>query len=182
MSELHVPTKLSSCHCVCLCVLLDFPVGGEIREIVIDWVTYLRREKLWGNDDPLFPSTRVSLDAARQFEANGLKREQWSSAAPIRIIFRDAFKAVDLPYFNPHSFRNTLAQLGETICRTPEEFKARSQNLGHQGVLTTFYSYGEVAGRRQGEIIRNLALPHDDDRTNVTAIARAVARELRGSA
>jgi len=39
-----------------------------------------------------------------------------------------------LPYFNPHSFRKTLAQLGEKVCRTPEQFKAWSQNLSGQGV------------------------------------------------
>ena len=38
-----------------------FPVGDEIRAIVAEWVLYLRGEKLWGNDDPLFPATRVSL-------------------------------------------------------------------------------------------------------------------------
>lgn len=36
-----------------------FPVGNEIREIVANWVRYLREEKLWGNDDPLFPATLV---------------------------------------------------------------------------------------------------------------------------
>jgi integrase len=51
----------------------------------------------------------------------------------------------DLPYFKPHSFRMTLAMLGERICPTPEAFKAWSQNLGHEHVLTTFTSYGNVA-------------------------------------
>ncbi|MBA2353008.1 MAG: hypothetical protein H0V78_14845 [Burkholderiales bacterium] len=37
-----------------------------------EWVAYLREEKLWGNDDPLFPSTRIALGAAHQFEAVGL--------------------------------------------------------------------------------------------------------------
>ena len=32
-----------------------FPVGEDIRRIVEDWATYLRQEKLWGNDDPLLP-------------------------------------------------------------------------------------------------------------------------------
>lgn len=41
------------------------PVGGETRQIVDAWVTYLRREKLWGNDDPLFPSTLLGLGATR---------------------------------------------------------------------------------------------------------------------
>jgi integrase/recombinase XerD len=68
-----------------------------------------------------------------------------------------------LPYFNPHSFRKTLAQLGEKLCRTPEQFKAWSQNLGHEKVLTTFSSYGEVAVERQREIIRELAQPMNSD-------------------
>jgi site-specific recombinase XerD len=35
-----------------------FPVGDDIRQVVVDWVTYLRQEKLWGLDDPLFPARR----------------------------------------------------------------------------------------------------------------------------
>jgi hypothetical protein len=37
--------------------------------------------------------------------------------------------------------------------------KAWSQNLGHEKVLTTFLSYGEITCQRQGEIIRMLATP-----------------------
>jgi integrase/recombinase XerD len=134
-----------------------FPVGDDILEIVRDWVKYLREEKLWGNDDPLFPSTRIEQNINRQFQAVGLDRKHWSSATSIRSIFKEAFKNVDLPYFNPHSFRHTLVRLGESLCQTPEAFKAWSQNLGHSKVLTTFYSYGEVENQRQGEIIRDLA-------------------------
>jgi hypothetical protein len=47
-----------------------------------------------------------------------------SNASPIRTIFRDAFVCAGLPYFNPHSFRNTLVQLGEDVFRTPKQFKA----------------------------------------------------------
>ena len=61
-----------------------FPVSDEIRMIVAEWVRFLREEKLWGNDDPLFPATRVALGASRQFEASGLEREHWSTASPIR--------------------------------------------------------------------------------------------------
>jgi hypothetical protein len=53
-----------------------------------------------------------------------------------------------------------LALLGQGLCRTPEEFKAWSQNLGHEQVLTTFVSYGEVAASRQAAIIRALSHPN----------------------
>ena len=42
------------------------------------------------------------------------------------------------------------------VCHTPEEFKAWSQNLGHEQVMTTFSSYGHVATDRQAELIRRL--------------------------
>jgi len=155
-----------------------FPVGEEIYEIVAEWVSYLREKKLWGNDDPLFPSTRIALGPSRQFEAAGLKRAHWSTAASIRTIFRDAFTAAGLPYFNPHSFRNTIVQLGEKVCKTPEQFKAWSQNLGHEKVLTTFLSYGEVACQRQGEIIRALATPQKNLPTDASEIAEAVIKGL----
>jgi hypothetical protein len=47
-------------------------------------------------------------------------------------------------------------QLGGQICKSPEEYKAWSQNLGHENVLTTFSSYGDVARPRQAEILRAL--------------------------
>ena len=54
------------------------------------------------------------------------------------------------------SFRDTLVQLGEQRCTTPEEFKAWSQNLGHERVMTTLTSYGNVAPHRQAGLIRGL--------------------------
>jgi integrase/recombinase XerC len=158
-----------------------FPVGEEIRGIVAAWVSYLRDEKLWGNDDPLFPATRIALGATRQFEAAGLARDHWSTASPIRTIFREAFVQAGLPYFNPHSFRNTLVQLGQDVCKTPEQFKAWSQNLGHEKVLTTFLSYGEVACQRQGEIILGLATPQQAMQPDANEIADALFKRLRES-
>lgn len=155
-----------------------FPVGKEIHEIVLEWVAYLRDEKLWGNDDPLFPATRIEVGDSRQFEAKGLDRKPWSTATPIRTIFRNAFIAAGLPYFNPHSFRNTLVKFGEQVCKTPEQFKAWSQNLGHEKVLTTFLSYGEVACGRQGEIIKDLAQSNGEQSANVNEFAEAVIQKL----
>eukprot|EP01041_Mallomonas_annulata_P025717 gene25717-46821_t len=76
------------------------------------------------------------------FVAGGLDRKDWSTAEPIRRILKITFEAAGLPYFRPHSFRDTLVQLGERVCKTPEAFKAWSQNLGHEHILTTFTRYG----------------------------------------
>ena len=71
--------------------------------------------------------------------------------------------------------------LGETLCKTPEDFKAWSQNLGHEGVLTTFCSYGQVGSRRQGEIIQGLAEPRRREPSDADEIAEAVWRKLNRS-
>lgn len=155
-----------------------FPVGDDIEKIVIDWITYLKVELLYGNADPLFPQTKVTPGKNRIFEASGLKRVHWSTASPIRTIFRKAFEAAGLPYFNPHSFRNTLVIFSQTICQSPEEVKAWSQNLGHEGVMTTFYSYGEVQESRQGEIILQLNQPRPTVSQDVSELAKALAHEM----
>jgi integrase len=147
-----------------------FPVGDDIRAIVEEWVNYLRNQKLWGGADPLFPATEVVNGTGLKFEVAGLARRHWSNAGPIRAIFRHAFTHAGLPYFNPHSFRKTLAQLGERMCRTPEELKAWSQNLGHEDVMTTLRSYGEVPFSRQAEIIRNLHQTSEPDMDAAAAL------------
>jgi integrase len=138
-----------------------FPVGDDIEAIVADWICELVRTHLFGPDDPLFPVTRIGLGATGHFEALGLERRHWRDAAAIRKIFRTAFEGAGLPAFNPHSFRKTLVMLGERVCQTPEEFKAWSQNLGHEHVLTTFTSYGAVAPERQSEIFKALRSPRE---------------------
>jgi integrase len=159
-----------------------FPVGDDILQIVVDWVAYLKDELLWGNDDPLFPKTNVITGDDRVFKASGLKKEHWNTTTPIRTIFRDAFEISGFPYFNPHSFRKTLVTLGQKICQSPEEFKAWSQNLGHEDVLTTLFNYGEVQQHRQGEIFQQLKSPRPTANQDVSELAKALAFEMRKTA
>ena len=140
------------------------PVGGNALEIVAAWKATLAVEFGFGPDDPLFPATAIGFDENSQFAANGFARKPWASAAPVREIFKQAFRQTGQPYHNPHSLRKTAARLGGKVCRTPEEVKAWSQNIGHNDVLTTFMAYGNVAPSRQAEIIKGLsekALPDD---------------------
>lgn len=157
-----------------------FPVGDEFLGIVEEWVSYLQKDILWGNDDPLFPSTRISVGEKSLFEANGLRKSHWRNANAIRAVFKEAFTDAGLQYFNPHSFRSTLVRLGEKICQTPEDFKAWSQNLGHEEVLTTFYSYGEVTEQRQSEIIQGLSIDSNGPSSDIDKIADAVVEKIKG--
>lgn len=156
-----------------------FPVGDDVASIVADWVNYLLRDKLWSGDGPLFPATEVASNENQRFEVVGLSRKHWSNATPIRNIFRQAFQEAGLPYFNPHSVRKTLARLGEQTCRTPEEFKAWSQNLGHEQVLTTFTNYGAVRTDRQGDIIRGLGEGQRSNAVDPALVLQQLAEMLK---
>ena len=96
----------------------------------------------------------MALDGNGGFHAVGILRSGWSTTQPINVIFRRAFEAAGLPYYNPHSFRDMLVRHAMTLDLSVEEFKAWSQNLGHSDVMTTLNSYGGVPVHRQGELIR----------------------------
>jgi integrase len=133
-----------------------FPVPPPVETIVRDWIDELRDVHHFGPDEPLFPQTEVGLDAEKHFGVRGIARTPWRTARPVRQIFKAACSRVDMPYFNPHGARHALSVLGTDVCRMPEQFKAWSQNLGHDHVLTTFNSYGKVEPARQAELIRGL--------------------------
>lgn len=139
-----------------------FPVGGDARQIVADWLQHLQSDLLWSPTDPLFPKTRMEAVNGEGFRPVGLERSHWSNASPIRRVFKNAFERAGLPSYNPHSIRDTLIQLGSRVCSTPEEFKAWSQNIGHDHVMTTFTSYGHVGPARQAEIIGGLGTKQAD--------------------
>jgi integrase len=133
------------------------PIGGEALSIVAEWHRELELDHLWGPTDPLFPATEIGLGSEGGFVAAGLARRAWSTSAPVRDIFKRAFQAAGLPYYNPHSFRDMLVRHAFTLNLSPEQMKAWSQNLGHADVLTTFTSYGQIPTHRQGELIRESA-------------------------
>jgi integrase len=155
-----------------------FPVGDLAREIVEKWIAELRETYLWGTSDPLFPPTALKHNEERQFQACGIARKHWTTADAARKIFKQSFEAIGLPAFNPHSFRHALAVLGEQRCRTPEDFKAWSQNLGHEHVATTLSSYGAVPEHRQAEIIKALS-EKPAPMSEADSLAHRVAELLR---
>lgn len=152
-----------------------FPVGCDALSIFQNWCHHLRTVLLWGEDEPLFPPTLVGLGESGGFTPVGLRRDGWHGAGPIRDIFRKAFESAGLPYFNPHSFRNTLVQHGERLCTTAEEFKAWSQNLGHDRFMTTLTSYGSVAPHRQADLIRSLEPQRKANTVDPTLVAQVMA-------
>ncbi len=69
----------------------------------------------------------------------------------------------------------------EQKCSSPEAFKAWSQNLGHEKVLTTFYSYGEVDPERQRNLIKDLWIENLENQEDVTQILEKLLARAKNS-
>jgi integrase len=153
-----------------------FPVGGEAKAVLSDWVQHLKTAHQFGPDDPLFPPVKIGVGDDGNFAQSGFSRSCWASADAIRAIFKREFLAANMPYFNPHSFRKTLVQLGLELPLGEAGLKAWSQNLGHDDVLITLKSYGALPAARQRELIRAAAYAREDE-----AIALQLGREMLAS-
>lgn len=86
-----------------------------------------------------------------------LSSDTYSSAGKIREIIKEAVTSAGQPTFGPHSFRKTLGILANDHSKTPEQFKARSVNLGHESIATSLSACCPVSTARQGEPIRDMA-------------------------
>jgi integrase len=141
------------------------PVSASIEAIFLDWIDYLQNVELFGPGDPIFPQTRMGLDANRQFAAIGLERAHWKQTASARAVVQKAFEAASLPPFGPHSFRAMIVSEMYRRDLSIAAFRAGSQNLGHENVLTTLTSYGKLTLDEQGALIRAaFSSPHDGGR------------------
>lgn len=129
-----------------------FPVGETFSDTFLAWLAELR-EIGFSHTDPLFPKTQVGYCTDRKFGPVGFERAPWSSTGTASKIFKTSFERIGLPPYSPHRVRDTIAELAREHCATPEDYKAWSQNMGHDDVLTTFRSYGSVAPGRQAELM-----------------------------
>ncbi len=133
-------------------------VSERAPTIVKEWVIELKDELLWSATGPLFPSTVVApSEGGAGFVPVGLAKTGWTTSSPIRDVFRKAFAASGLPYFNPHSFRDMLVAHALSLDLPAGELKAWSQNLGHADLLTTLRSYGQLPTTKQGELVKAAA-------------------------
>ena len=147
-----------------------FQLNDGFEDIFIDWVSYLRNDELFGDNDPLFPKTGMGQDDDQCFKADGLSREHWANATPVRKVFKDAFRRVGLPEFTPHRFRDMIVSEMYRRGLSVQEFKAWSQNLGHEGAMTTLTSYGKIGLEEQGRLVRTSGTHSSVSEKPLTAI------------
>lgn len=94
-----------------------FKFDEEMLSHILDWVKYLKEEKLYGNADPLFPQSKVENQAgSKVFGCNEIEPQFWQSVTSMRDIFKERFEAAGLEYFSPHTFRHLASKLALSKC------------------------------------------------------------------
>ena len=160
-----------------------FPVGKAFESEVESYLTFLKDDLGFTPDDPLFPSTQIGQDELDRFTPIGLTKAHWSSAAPMRKIFKEAFAANGMRYYKPHSFRNTLTALAYEKDLGPKDMKAWSQNLGHEKLDTTYNSYGNLDPNAQRRAMLDIGNKSTDEteKNMRRMIEEIVEKKMKGS-
>jgi integrase len=132
-----------------------FPMHPDYLACFTAWVGFLRKDKMFGPEDALFPKPKQRLVAGK-FSFDMLSREPYSNSSHVNAVFRGAFEQVQMHPYTPHSIRKTLGQELSDRELPLDAQKAWSQNLGHENFTTTVSSYLPVSVQRQGELIKRL--------------------------
>jgi integrase/recombinase XerD len=142
------------------------PIDQIYLDCLTAWIEELRVIHLFSSTDPLFPRPKMQVSPVLGFQCVGLTRTPYSSEDSLRKFIKEAFSAAGLPPFTPHRFRNTLVQMSNSFCSTPEQIKAISMNLGHEKISTTIDDYGRLSPERQGEVIKAMRSKAKDKTSN----------------
>jgi len=159
----HVNTKFSKRIETYLMV-----IDETTLQIFLDWVAFIKTEKLFSPNSPLFPKTQNGQDENKCFKANGLSQDHWAGTTAVRDIFKKAFNNAGIKYHHPHSLRHTIVHFAMENGANVEELKALSQNIGHESPLVTLGSYGEITNYRQGELIKRIGEKRSEENLRAT--------------
>jgi len=171
----HVKTKFSKP------ILTRFvPISPLAEEVALEWAQHCSDKLKLRSNDPLFPSSQiVTKPETMKFEVVGLSREHWANAQPVRTVFKAAFTEAGLPYYNPHLFRKMIVKWAMKNC-SQYEFKAISQNIGHEYCMTTYNVYGKISDYEQVEAIGKIGQNHLGlQNISIEEILKEVARRTQ---
>ncbi|MBT0958212.1 hypothetical protein IV417_12510 [Alphaproteobacteria bacterium KMM 3653] len=85
-----------------------------------------------------------------------------ASSHAVSSAFRVASEGVD-GVFSPHSAKHCIGQLGWTLCKTPEQMRAWSLNMGHDDEAVTRKYYAKIPEDRVGALIEEIGQGRGDE-------------------
>lgn len=132
-----------------------FPRTEKMQQFLVAWIDEIQSIGV-SQDDALFPAARHLARPFRLSQKNRPSIEPMRTQVAVTEAFIRASSHSTLNY-SPHSARHCLAALGEQICRSSEEKKAWSLNLGHSSEQVTQSHYAKVSEVRKCEIFEGFS-------------------------
>jgi len=133
-----------------------FNFDNRMLDTLIGWKKFLV-SKGFGMKDPLFPRSKLEhqKDGLCFESATKVEPVFWKGTGRIREILEKISKEAGMEYFPPHTFRHLTIYLAIKYCRSIEQFKALSQNFGHEDIITILRVYANYAPYELQEILGN---------------------------
>ncbi|MBT0958210.1 site-specific integrase [Alphaproteobacteria bacterium KMM 3653] len=132
-----------------------FPLPPVFEEVVEEWRDCLGGLG-FGPKDAAFPNERHLVSGGAR-NGGGAVPVMGSSHA-VTSAFRGASAAVGKA-FSPHSAKHCIGKLGQQRCRTPQQFRAWSLNMGHESVAITQEYYDKMSEGQVLELIEETRQP-----------------------
>ena len=122
----------------------------------------------------------VNAEGNKSFTSSEVVPAFWQSVTSMRTIFKERFKAADIKYFSPHTFRHLAVSLATQKCKNAEELKAVSQNFGHEDIGTTFQTYGTLGNNKVGEVVTAMDFTSNDTDSELMLKLKALVDGQKG--
>lgn len=155
-----------------------FKFDETLLEYFLDWYKYLKEIKGYKGNDPIFPKSKLEQISKnnRTFSATTVEPKTWKSASAMRKIFKERAINAGVQYYSPHKFRHLAVRLSTDHCKSAEQLKAVSQNLGHEHVGTTLLTYGRIHVPQVRNIISDMDFRKTDDVENIDKLKKIIAK------
>lgn len=127
-----------------------FPRTEAFQDVFLSWAKELK-DLGFQSQDALFPDGKKLVALAPGVNAV----EPLTSSKPLQDAFAKASERIGKAY-TPHSARHTLKALGAQMCRSYEQRKAWSMNLGHSDEQITEKHYAKMSQSRSNELMEDL--------------------------
>lgn len=134
-----------------------FRFKQEYIDIIVNWVNLLVKDYKFDKSAPLFPIISVDYKDTSKYIVT---KEFYKTQGSISSILRKRFKNIGQEGYSAHKFRHLALNTVWGLIRNGTQFKAVSQNIGHESMTTALKHYANMPPHEYKEIIREL-VPND---------------------
>lgn len=130
-------------------------IDSIFSQALEDWFKFLIARNV-PTSYPLFPKAELSQEQGTFSFINNKVSDRFMLGSQVSHILKRRCSDARETYYSAHSIRHLHERVLEKVCPKTEQIKAISQNMGHEKLATTLFSYGYISDADRMEILKNL--------------------------